>query len=369
MNFFYGIHVYSTQLSLGVASETLQKVSPRNIFLRKWQESKFKAKNPTNAGFFESFITPNINDLVATAFFLISKILMWLLKLIYSTVYHFTYLFSGITAVLYLFGWTNSALKGVVQSFVWCLILPFVVVAILALVGNSFDEKANMGAIVSHIDSLTWLFGITLLLSLSPMITYGLVKGEGMHSVGSKVGGMVTSTALKTAAYTATAATFFKKAHENKKRQEALREKIALMKERAARYSSYRSQNRGGQSPSSNLTGENTQNQKQAELSTPKANSNSLSNNPQKNVGIQSIQSQGRSMGPDGSKKIATTSVPSLKNHRSKSPESLSTKSPVNMKGREVVEHQNRAKGVSSKVKITPRMALNRRMRRNHELQ
>ena len=66
--------------------------------------------------FIQSFAIPNLNDLIATIFSSFSKAFIWLLKLIYSSVYHLTYVFSGITAILYFLGWTKDSLKGTVQG-------------------------------------------------------------------------------------------------------------------------------------------------------------------------------------------------------------------------------------------------------------
>ena len=57
--------------------------------------------------------------------------------------------------------------------------MPFVIVAILALVGNSIDESAISGEFVlAKMDTIIWLFGVTLLLLISPMITYAMVKAK-----------------------------------------------------------------------------------------------------------------------------------------------------------------------------------------------
>jgi len=201
MGFFYEFHTKAIDLSLETASITLKKISPRNFFVKKWYNVKVRTTEQKQWGFLESFAVPNLNDLIATAFFIASKAFIWLLKLIYSSVYHLTYVFSGITAILYLFGWTKDALKGTVQASIWCLLLPFVVVSILALVGNSIDEKALSGElVVARIDTIVWLFGITLLLLLSPIITLGMVKGDGFHTIGAKMGTMVVGSGIKAAA-------------------------------------------------------------------------------------------------------------------------------------------------------------------------
>ena len=195
---FYQIHTVAVGTALETASLTLQKVSPRNLFVKKWYEPKVRTAENKSWNSLDRFAVPNLNDLLASGLFVLSKAFIWLLKLIYSTVYHLTYVFSGITAVLYFLGWTQDALKGTVQASIWCMILPFVVVAILSLVGNSFTEGADHGALaVSSIDNLIWLFGVTLLLLITPVITFGMIKGDGIHSFGAKMGAMVVSSGIK----------------------------------------------------------------------------------------------------------------------------------------------------------------------------
>ncbi len=188
MSAFYQFHTAAVDTALETASITLQKVSPNNFFMKKWYEPKVRTADNKSWGSLERLAIPNLNDFLATALFVISKAFIWLLKLIYSTVYHLTYVFSGITAVLYFLGWTQDGLKGTVQASLWCMILPFVVVAILALVGNSFQFQVVQGTLaVSSIDNLIWLFGVTLLLLITPAITLGMVKGDGPHSFAPKV--------------------------------------------------------------------------------------------------------------------------------------------------------------------------------------
>jgi hypothetical protein len=198
MSAFYQFHTEATKVSLEAASHTLKKVSPNNLFLKKWTEVKLKTKKKDSWSVVEAFAIPNLNDFVATAFYVLSKIFIWLLKLIYSSVYHLTYVFSAFTAVLYFLGWTKDALKGTIQASLWCMIMPFVIVAILSLVGNSIDDSAIQSAVlIGKVDNIVWLFGVTLLLLISPTIAFGMIKGDGIHSFGSKMGSMVVNSGIK----------------------------------------------------------------------------------------------------------------------------------------------------------------------------
>ena len=195
---FYTIHTKAVDISLELASNTLKQVSPNNFFVKKWYHSKIATTKAKGWGSFKDIVIPNLNDLLATAYYLMAKVFTWLLKLIYSAVYHLTYVFSGISALLYFFGWTKNSLKGTIQSSLWCIIMPFVVISILALVGNSISGSAGRGELaMGSIDTILWLFGITLLLLLTPVITLGMVRGDGISSAGAQMGSQMVSTGMK----------------------------------------------------------------------------------------------------------------------------------------------------------------------------
>jgi len=193
ITFFYQLHTKAVDVSLRTASETLTRVSPNNIFTKRWTEMRIKTPKDESWSWAKSFALPNVNEMIGTTLFVLAQVLLWILKLIYSTVYHLTYVFSGVTAVLYFLGWTKDALKGTVQASIWCVLLPFVVIAILALVGNTLNDNVQgTGLAVGSIDSLIWLFGITLLLITTPFMTLGMVKGDGVHAFGAKVATLTT---------------------------------------------------------------------------------------------------------------------------------------------------------------------------------
>jgi len=198
MGAFYTVHKEGVDLSFKASEEILKKVSPRNIFLRKWTEVKVKTNESAASGWIDKFAIPNINDLLGTTFFLLSKVFIWILKLIYSTVYHLTYIFAPLTAVLYFFPVTRGSISGTIQSSLWCMVMPIVLVSILAIVGNSIQVPANEGnlAIVS-IDHIIWLFGVTLLLLMSPILTLGILRGGGVAMSGSAIGVMMTGAGMK----------------------------------------------------------------------------------------------------------------------------------------------------------------------------
>ena len=202
MSSFFYFHKTASDASLDFASDTLKKVSPRNLFMKKWSEKKVRTKLPSGWDYvWLGNSQDNINDLFGTALFLMSKILFIVLKLIYSTVYHLNYVFSGYTALCFFFKWTQGALRGTFLSLGWCVLQPFVLVAILCIVGNSFDQSSLKGEVVgSGVDHMVWLFGVSLLIVATPIITYTLISGGGVQGAGAKLSELVVGAGLKSAA-------------------------------------------------------------------------------------------------------------------------------------------------------------------------
>lgn len=215
MSFFHVVHTKAVNVSLDTAYFTLKKVDPSNPFVRKWYHPKIKTTEDKSWGIFQKIVIPNLNDLIGTAFYLLVRVCVWVLKLVYSTVFHLTYIFAPLSAVLFFFNWTNKGLVGTIQSSLWCIIMPFVVVAIFALVGNGLNDRAENSEIVAgDIDTIIWLFGVSLVLLISPLITWGMVKGEGVASGASHIGKM----AMKGITTTAVASTMLKSTYGNVRR-------------------------------------------------------------------------------------------------------------------------------------------------------
>lgn len=198
MSVFYSLHSQGVDLSFKASEEILKKVSPRNIFLKSWTETKVRTNEDASWNFIQKFSIPNINDLLGTSLFVLSKAFIWILKLIYSTVYHLTYVFAPLTAILYFFPITRSSIAGTIQSSLWCIFMPIVLVSILAIVGNSIQSPAKEGTLaILSIDHIVWIFGVTLLMLMTPVLTIGLLRGGGVALSGSAIGAMMTNSAMK----------------------------------------------------------------------------------------------------------------------------------------------------------------------------
>ncbi len=197
MGFFYQFHTKAVEVSFKASEELLREVSPRNIFLKKWNEVKVKNLDNSSGSFIDKIVVPNLNDLLGTALFLLSKVCILILKLIYTTVYYFTFILAPVTAVLSFIPTSKGSMAGTITSSLWCILLPFVLAIFLALVGNTVQMPAENGQLaISSMDHLIWIFGITLLMLLTPSFTYSLIKGS-VASTADAVGVKMTGVGAK----------------------------------------------------------------------------------------------------------------------------------------------------------------------------
>jgi len=175
LSYFPKIHTDATKASLSIATDVLNKISPNNKFFGVVKDEK------ENKSLFETLLG-GFEDLVANFFYFLSRIFSFLLKLIYSSVFYLTYVFSGISAVLYLAGFRGS-INGMVKSSIWCLILPFILVCIIAIVGNSIDFAQSSA--LNGIEKILWLFGVNLLMLIAPAFTFSLIKDANISGSGA----------------------------------------------------------------------------------------------------------------------------------------------------------------------------------------
>jgi len=73
--------------------------------------------------------------------------------------------------------------------------MPFFIISILILVSQTISFNSSRGDTVGF-NELVWLFGICLLLLMSPLIVFAFVKGDGIASFGAKVGQSIVNAGM-----------------------------------------------------------------------------------------------------------------------------------------------------------------------------
>ena len=193
----------SIETSMEVADEILASQKQGNILLmdmfdgiNHWDKVKyedkgkdfFKDKNKLwgtlaflKYHLFDSFV----NDGFTVAIYFISKICFLIIKVVYSLVYYLGYGLIGIPCLIYLFPSMGNVLRGAILSFIWCLIVPHILVFIISMIGTEINKGYISGQIIGgSMMGTALLFILTLFIAFTPLIGAMILTGAGISSAG-----------------------------------------------------------------------------------------------------------------------------------------------------------------------------------------
>ena len=193
----------SIDMSLEAATEKLNSQKQSNILLmdmfsaaKHWDKINvdkkgdhfYKDRNVlwgTIAFFKYHMFDRFINDGFTVVVFFICKICFVILKVVYSLVYYLGYGLVGIPCLLYLFPTMGNVLRGGVLSYLWCLVVPHVLVFILSMIGSEINKGYAAGTIIggSSIGTVL-LFIMTLFIAFTPLIAAMILNGSGVSQAG-----------------------------------------------------------------------------------------------------------------------------------------------------------------------------------------
>lgn len=135
---------------------------------------------------FDSFV----NDGFTVTIFFITKLCFLILKVVYSLVYYLGYGLIGIPCLIYLFPSMGNVLRGAILSFLWCLIIPHILVFIISMIGTEINKGYISGQIIGgSMIGTALLFILTLFIAFTPLIGAMILNGSGI----SQAGGIIAS--------------------------------------------------------------------------------------------------------------------------------------------------------------------------------
>lgn len=194
------IHIEAVDTSLKVSSELLGRYSPQNKFVMAYQNARGESIDGVKVGVWSrltSIVKMVVDDPIVTIIFLSSYVAFFLLTQLYSLTYHLAIALFGLCAVLSILPITSKSLTGAVKTSLWCIIMPFVVAIVLALIGDSDAFfKTYSGGIVQNLESLIQLLVMTIILLMTPMITSKIMNESGVSGVAENVGQMAAMSAM-----------------------------------------------------------------------------------------------------------------------------------------------------------------------------
>lgn len=192
----------SIKYSIDAANEKFNQQKQANILLMDMFEAgKYldKVAKQDNGKFFKNssmidgglkflkyhFFSSFVNDGFTISVYFISQLCFILLKVVYSLVYYLGYGLIGIPCMVYLFPSMGNVLRGGILSFLWCLIVPHVLVFILSMIGSEINTGYQAGQVIGGSASGTvLLFILTLFIAFTPFITMMLINGSGIAQAG-----------------------------------------------------------------------------------------------------------------------------------------------------------------------------------------
>jgi hypothetical protein len=198
------IHVEAVDTSLKISSELISRYSPQNKFLMAYQNAKGGPTNGVEGGLktgvwskLTSIVKMVVDDPIVMIIFLLSYVAFFLLTQLYSLTYHLAIALFGLCAVLSILPITSKSLTGAVKTSLWCIMMPFVVAIVLALIGDSDAFfKTYSGGIVQNLESLIQLLVMTIILLLTPLITSKIMNDSGVSGVAENLGQMAAMSAM-----------------------------------------------------------------------------------------------------------------------------------------------------------------------------
>lgn len=198
-----GIYSKSIDASMDMADEVLQTQSQDNLLLMD-MFSGFKHWDKLNSDkngqefykdrsafwgtvaflkfhLFDSFV----NDGFTVTIFFITKLCFLILKVVYSLVYYLGYGLIGIPCLIYLFPSMGNVLRGALLSYLWCLVVPHVLVFVISMIGTEINKGYVSGQIIGgSMVGTALLFILTLFIAFTPMIAAMILNGSGISQAG-----------------------------------------------------------------------------------------------------------------------------------------------------------------------------------------
>ncbi len=190
------------EASFKVADQTLMEQKEKNIFLMDMlgassklsalQHKEKKAFNEkhnilTNAFSFmrHHFFDTFVNDAFTISTFFIAKLCFVILKVVYSAVYYLGIGLIGIPCLIYLLPTMGNVLRGAVLSYLWCLVVPHILVFIISMIGAEINHGYSSGGVIGgSIAGTAFLFVLTLFIAFTPLIGAFILNGSGISQAG-----------------------------------------------------------------------------------------------------------------------------------------------------------------------------------------
>lgn len=200
-----GFYKSSIEMSIEAADVKIQDQKHSNVFLMDFMEARnfvTSVGSDNQKDFYKDdgvisgsikflkhhLFTSFINDGFTTTVYFIGQLCIQIIKVVYSLVYYLGFGLIGIPCLLYLFSTMGNILRGAILSYVWCLIVPHILVFVLSMISSEINTGYSSNQIIGGTMAGTvLLFILTLLIAFTPLIGMMIVNGSGMAQAGGVI--------------------------------------------------------------------------------------------------------------------------------------------------------------------------------------
>ncbi len=185
----------SIKRSFSYSNQLIKRFDPQNKLISSWKKSSRTLHRYKKKGSDKSWLRLQIlgkaviEDTISFVSWILVYVALWILKYLYSTVYYFLLVFIGPCALLSILPFTQKAINGVIQTYLWLVLMP-PVVSLLVLLLGSVDQfnPAMSGALTTNFTGLLHLLIMSIFLLLSPVITSSIISGVGLYEFSTALG-------------------------------------------------------------------------------------------------------------------------------------------------------------------------------------
>jgi len=138
-----------------------------------------------------------VNDAFMLWVYFISTLCFWVLKGVYSLAYYLGYGLMGIPCLIYLFPTMSNVMRGGIITYLWCLVVPHIIVFILIMLGDEIEHGYSAGQVIGgSLEGTIILSFLALMLVGSLMIGMMILNGSGVGQALGVFSGMAVNSVM-----------------------------------------------------------------------------------------------------------------------------------------------------------------------------
>jgi hypothetical protein len=190
ISFFKPVHFGAKKLGFEVSKSITKHFGGVNKILSGWSRARRNRdlrKSKKEIGIWEYYKTTVMRfptDAILTLLWAFNLISLFVVKLLYSLVFHFTYAFIPVIALISIIPPFKGAIIGPIRALVWVFLVPVLASSLIAIAGDVISP-ANFkdGYVAYDFKTYLQLFSFSFLLLTVCAMARKLVSGDGFQEI------------------------------------------------------------------------------------------------------------------------------------------------------------------------------------------